>query len=102
MLIEQEIAVYSYIIKRTIIPYDDFGFTTKFEFEYKKIKFDGSKPQQNFYISIDLFDKRGICTTDMLIGDWELIFRGTNVPSLEFKVLDQIIPGMEDNYKPVC
>ena len=37
MLIEQEIAVYSYIIKRIIIPYDDFGFTTKFEFEYKKI-----------------------------------------------------------------
>lgn len=37
MLIEQEIAVYSYIIKRIIIPYDDFNFTTKFEFEYKKI-----------------------------------------------------------------
>ena len=35
--IEQEIAVFSYIIKRIIIPYDDFSFTTKFEFEYKKI-----------------------------------------------------------------
>lgn len=37
MLIEQEIAVYCYIIKIIIIPYDNFGFTTKFEFEYKKI-----------------------------------------------------------------
>ena len=71
-------------------------------YEYKKIKFDGSKPQQNFYLALTLNPARGLCTTDMLIGDWELIFRGTNFPSLEFKVLDQIIPGLEDNYKPVC
>ena len=77
-------------------------FNSTHMFEYKKIKFDSSKPQQNFYLGFNLNQARGICTTDMLIGDWELIFRGTNVPSLEFKVLDQIIPGMENNYKPVC
>jgi len=71
-------------------------------FEYKKIKFDGSKPQQNFYLAFNLNLARGICTYDVFPGNWEVIFRGTNIPSLEFKVLDQIIPGMEENYKPIC
>ena len=73
-------------------------------FEYKKIGFDGSKPQQNFYLSIDLFDKRGICTKDQLIGDWELRFVGSNseFASLDFKIKDQIIPGAEKRYESVC
>ena len=71
-------------------------------YEYKKIPFDFSKPQQNFYLAFNLNLARGICTYDVFPGNWEVIFRGTNVPSLEFKVLDQIIPGMEENYKPIC
>jgi len=73
-------------------------------FEYKKINFDGSKPQQNFYLSIDLFDKRGICTKDQLIGDWELRFVGSNneFTSLDFKVNEQMIPGAEKRYESVC
>jgi len=73
-------------------------------FEYKKMSFDGSKPQQNFYLSFDLFEKRGICTVDQLIGDWELRFVGVNgeYNSLEFKIKNQIIPGMEKRFEPVC
>ena len=73
-------------------------------FEYKKINFDGSNSQQNFYLSIDLFDKRGICTKDQLIGDWELRFVGSNseFASLDFKIKDQIIPGAEKRYESVC
>ena len=73
-------------------------------FEYKKIGFDGSKPQRNFYLSIDLFDKRGICTKDQLIGDWELRFVGSNneFTSLDFKIKDQMLPGSEKRYEPVC
>jgi hypothetical protein len=73
-------------------------------FEYKKMDFDGSKPQQNFYLSFDLFEKRGICTVDQLIGDWELRFVGVNgeYNSLEFKIKNQIIPGNEERYEPVC
>ena len=71
-------------------------------YEYKKIQFDGSKPQQNFYLGFNLNPARGICNVDMLIGDWELIFRGTNFASLKFKVLEQILPGNDQGYKPVC
>jgi hypothetical protein len=80
--------------------------------EYKRIVFDGSKPQQNFYLGIHLNEIRGFCTIDSLIGEWELIFEGinseginfdkTNVDSLKFKIINQIVPGMEKNYEPVC
>jgi hypothetical protein len=73
-------------------------------FEYKKMSFDGLKPQQKFYLSFDLFEKRGICTVDQLIGDWELRFVGDNgeYNSLEFKIKNQMIPGMEKRFEPVC
>jgi hypothetical protein len=73
-------------------------------FEYKKLGFDGSKPQQNFYLTLDLFDKKGICTKDQLIGDWELRFVGdqNQFGKLDFKVKNQILPGYEYRFEPVC
>ena len=71
-------------------------------YNYKKIKFDGSQPQSNFYIGMNLNHARGICTTDQLIGNWELIFEGTNYESIKFKILDKIIPGSERLYERVC
>ena len=71
-------------------------------YEYKKIKFDGSKPQNNFYIGMSLNMPRGLCNVDQLIGNWELIFEGTNYESIKFKVLDQYMLGSERLYTPVC
>ena len=71
-------------------------------YEYKKIKFDGSKPQHNFYIGMNLNMPRGLCNVDQLIGNWELRFEGTNYESIKFKVLDEILPGSERLYEPVC
>ena len=73
-------------------------------FEYSKINFDGSKPQQNFYLGINLFALRGICTADQLIGDWQLRFVGPNneFDKLDFKIKNQILPGNEKKYEAVC
>jgi hypothetical protein len=71
-------------------------------YEYKKVKFDGSKPQYNFYIGMNLNPIRELCNVDQLIGNWELRFEGTNYESIKFKVLDQILPGSERSYEPVC
>jgi hypothetical protein len=71
-------------------------------YQYKKIQFDGSKPQYNFYIGLNLNNPRGLCNADQLIGNWELRFEGTNYESIKFKVLDQILPGSEKLYEPVC
>ena len=73
-------------------------------FEHKKIDFDGSKPLQKFYFGINLFEHRGICTVDQLIGDWQLRFVAPNgeFQNLDFKIKNQILPGSERNYEPVC
>ena len=72
--------------------------------EYKKIGFDGSKPQQNFYLGIHLSKFKDICTRDQLIGDWELRFVGeqNQFNKLDFKIKNQIIPGQEKKYEAVC
>ena len=69
---------------------------------YKKMQFDGSKPQQNFYVGIYPSIPKKFCTSDSLIGEWKVIFEGTEYESLKFKILDEIIPGMERNYQSVC
>ena len=73
--------------------------------EYKKMKFDGSKPQQNFYLGIHLFELKKICTADQLMGDWELRFVNdyeNQFDKLDFKIKNQIIPGQESKYEAVC
>ena len=74
-------------------------------FEYKKIQFDGSTPQQNFYLGIHLFELRKICTVDQLIGDWELRFIDDSTGTfdkLDFKIKNQILPGSEKRYEALC
>jgi len=72
--------------------------------EYKKIPFDGSKPQQNFYLGIYLFELRGICTVDQIMGDWQLRFVAPNgeFQSLDFKIKNSVLPGTEKKYEAVC
>ena len=70
---------------------------------YISIPFDGAqKSAFNYYIEPDLSAINGICSVEDLIGDWRVMFRGTNYDNLEFKVLEDILPGDEKYYKPVC
>jgi hypothetical protein len=70
---------------------------------YIVIPFDGSeKSAFNFYIEPDLSATKGYCSIDDLVGDWKVVFRGTNYPNLEFKVTEEILPGDEEHYEPVC
>jgi len=60
---------------------------------YYSMPFDGTRDRNNFYFTPDLSVARGICDKTQLIGDWKVIFEGTNYPDLEFKVIDRILPG---------
>ena len=67
------------------------------------IPFDGGdKPAFNYYVEPQLSKTRGYCTADDFVGDWRVVFRGTDYPNLEFKITEQILPGEEDSFKPVC
>jgi len=70
---------------------------------YQTIAFDGSKKNVfNYYVEPGLAKKNGICSIDDIVGDWTVVFRGTDYENLEFKIINQILPGDEVNYKPVC
>jgi hypothetical protein len=70
---------------------------------YLTIPFDGSdKPAFNYYLQPQLSKTRGFCTVDDFIGDWRVVFRGTDYSNLEFKITEDILPGDEDDFEPVC
>lgn len=70
---------------------------------YLTIPFDGSdKSAFNYYLEPDLSKSRNICSIDELVGEWKVVFRGTDYSNLEFNVTDEILPGDEDQYEPVC
>jgi len=70
---------------------------------YWTIPFDGTdKNAFNYYLQPSLSKINGYCTADDFIGEWRVVFRGTDYPNLEFKITDGILPGDEDNYEPVC
>ncbi len=70
---------------------------------YIAIPFDGSgKTAFNYYLEPDLLESKGICSVDDLVGDWRVVFRGTEYPNLGFKITEDILPGDEEDYEPVC
>ena len=69
-------------------PVNDTSYKT-----YYSMPFDGTRDRNNFYFTPDLSIARGICDKTQLIGDWKVIFEGTNYPALEFKIIDRILPG---------
>lgn len=68
------------------------------------IPFDGkNKPAFNYYIDIGLSQALGICSIENVIGEWTVVFRGTDYENLKFKIINEYIPGEEDSYEnPVC
>ena len=70
---------------------------------YQTIPFDGAKKNAfNYYIQPQLSKVAGICSIDDIIGQWTVVFRGTDYANLKFEITEQILPGDEDNYQPVC
>jgi len=70
---------------------------------YFTIPFDGTdKGTFNYYLQPSLSRNQGLCTADDFIGDWRVVFRGTNYPNLEFKITEDILTGDEEDYEPVC
>ena len=70
---------------------------------YLTIPFDGAKKSAfNYYIDPQLSKSRELCSVDDLVGEWTVVFRGTDYPNLKFKITDDILPGQEESYQTVC
>jgi hypothetical protein len=45
----------------------------------------------------------GLCSVDDILGEWTVVFRGTDYPNIKFEIINEILPGEEDSFtKPVC
>ena len=63
---------------------------------YLTIPFDGSdKSAFNYYLEPQINTKRAICSTDDLLGEWFMVFRGTDIPNLSFKINEKVVPGTD-------
>ena len=69
---------------------------------YHTMPFDGSGQRNNYYFTPDLEIMEGICSANELIGNWKVIFPGTEYLGLEFKVTKEIVTGYEKRYESVC
>jgi len=70
---------------------------------YFTIPFDGSdRSAFNYYLQPQLSKIKGYCNVDDFIGDWRVVFRGTNYSNVEFKIIEDILPGDDESYQPVC
>jgi len=68
------------------------------------IPFNGTqKITFNQYFKPALSMNRGICSKADLLGNWTVVFQGTDYNNLKFEIVDRYIPGEEKNYEePVC
>lgn len=71
---------------------------------YQTIPFDGStKNAFNFYTDIKLSKTLGLCSVDDILGEWTVVFRGTDYSNLKFNIINQTLPGEENLFNsPVC
>jgi len=71
---------------------------------YQTIPFDGTnKLGFNYYTDIKLSKSLGLCSVDDVLGEWGVVFRGTNYPNLKFTIINETIPGEEYAFAaPIC
>ncbi|MDC0154334.1 hypothetical protein OAJ02_06380 [Nitrosopumilus sp.] len=70
---------------------------------FKTYRFDGMKKQSfNIYFSPYLNEVSSICSVEDVIGNYEVIFEGTNFESIKLKIINKYLPGSEYRFEPVC
>jgi hypothetical protein len=68
---------------------------------YLTIPFDGAKKDAfNYYLDPQLSAVRGYCSVDEFLGEWTIVFRGTNYSNLNFEIVNKTVPGTD--WEPVC
>ena len=68
---------------------------------YQTIPFDGTQKNAfNYYLDVRLSKALQICTIeDITRGEWAVVFRGTDYPTIKFKFIEEFIPGEEDAFE---
>jgi hypothetical protein len=69
----------------------------------KSFPFDGAKKSEfNIYFNPNLSKVTQICSTEDLVGHYELVFEGTNYQRIMLKIVNEYLPGTEKMFEPIC
>ncbi len=70
---------------------------------YSTIPFDGElKTEFNQYVEPKLLQSMETCSVEDIVGEWEVLFKGTNYESLKFQMSKETISGEKDRFQPIC
>ena len=71
--------------------------------KYLGIEFDGENKQNfNRYFEPRLSEFKGVCSRDDLVGNWKVVFEGTQYADIDFKIINQTASWDERIFDPVC
>ena len=71
--------------------------------KYLAIEFDGNEKQNfNRYFEPRLSENNNICSADYLVGEWKVVFEGTQYDDIDFKIINQTASWDERTFEPVC
>ena len=71
--------------------------------KYLAIEFDGEKKQNfNRYFEPRFNERLGICSTNDLVGDWIVVFTGTQYEKINFKILNQTGSWDDRTFESIC
>jgi hypothetical protein len=70
--------------------------------KYLGIEFDGENKQNfNRYFEPRLSEFKGICSRDDLVGDWKVVFEGTQYADIDFKIINQTASWDERTFETI-
>ena len=73
------------------------------EKRFKTFQFDGMKKKSfNIYFSPYLNKINNVCSVEDIIGNYKVIFEGTDYENIKLKIINQYLPGSEYRFEPVC
>ena len=85
-----EVIFYRSVIIPNAIGSDGISRDMNAEKKYIGIEFDGANKQNfNRYFEPKLSEFEGICSRDDLVGEWKVVFEGTQYADIDFKILNQ-------------
>jgi hypothetical protein len=71
--------------------------------KYIGIEFNGENKQNfNKFFEPRFSEWNGVCSTKDIVGEWIIVFLGTQYENINFTVLNQTMPGDTRLFEPIC
>ena len=71
--------------------------------QYFSLPFDSEqKSTFNYYFKPMLSKSKKICSTDELIGEWTILFKGTDYKPIKFRILNDTMQTEVGSFQKIC